>query len=152
MSNQSPYFYEAEVEWTRERMGQVRSANLPTLEVAAPPEFQGHKGAWTPEHLYVASVSACFMTTFLAIAQNSKLEIVSFSAKARGKLEKLEGVGFQITEIVIKPKLVINFSQDLERAKRIIEKAEKNCLISNSIKTVVKLEPEIDHEQSAVYV
>ena len=152
MQDQLPFFYEAEVEWAGERRGNLRSPNLPTLEVVAPPEFQGHEGSWTPEHLYVASVNSCFMTTFLAIARNSKLEIVSFSAKARGKLEKIEGAGFQITEIVIKPKLVIHFSQDPERAKRIIEKAEKNCLISNSIKTVVKLEPEIDHEQSAVYV
>jgi organic hydroperoxide reductase OsmC/OhrA len=62
-----------------ERRGNLRSPNLPALEVVAPPEFQGHEGSWTPEHLYVASVSSCFMTTFLAIAQNSKLEVVSFS-------------------------------------------------------------------------
>lgn len=147
MANQLPYFYETEVKWTGERRGDLRSPNLPNLQVASPPEFQGHEGTWTPEHLYVASVNACFMTTFLAIAALSKLEFVSFSANAIGKLEKIEGNGYQITEIVLRPRLVVRHSRDLERAGRILEKAEKHCLISNSIKTVVKFEPTLEHAE-----
>ena len=151
MKDQMPFFYETEVEWVGERRGNLRSPNLPTFEVVAPPEFQGHEGSWTPEHLYVASVNSCFMTTFLAIARNSKLEVISFCAAATGKLEKVAGIGYQVTEVVLKPRLVIRNSHDLERAARILEKAEKNCLISNSIKTVVKLAPEIYHQQKPVY-
>jgi peroxiredoxin-like protein len=145
------FFYETEVEWSGERKGNLRSPQLPDIEVDAPAEFQGHEGSWTPEHLYVASVNSCFMTTFLAIAENSKLEVLSFCAAARGKLEKVEGVGYQMTEIVLRPRLVIRDSRDLERASRILEKAEKNCLISKSIKTVVKLEPKIYHKQNPAY-
>lgn len=151
MDSYREFIYETEVEWAGERRGNLRSPNLPSIEVVAPPEFQGHRGSWTPEHLYVASVNSCFMTTFLAIAENSKLEVVSFSAAATGRLGKIAGVGYQITEIVLKPRLVIQNSRDLERAGRILEKAEKNCFISNSIKTVVKLEPEIYHKQSPAY-
>lgn len=151
MKDQMALFYEAEVQWTGERRGELRSPSLPALQVAAPPEFQGHEGTWTPEHLYVASVNACFMTTFLAVAQNSKLEIVSFSANARGALEKVEGLGYQMTEIVIRPQLVVRSSHDLERAARILEKAKKNCLISNSIKTVVRVEPELYRDGDPVY-
>lgn len=147
MKEQPPFFYETEVEWKGERRGDLRAPTLPALSVAAPPEFQGHEGMWTPEHLYVASVNLCFMTTLLAIADNSKLEIASFCAAAKGKLEKIEGASFQITEIVIRPRLVVRLSRDLDRAGRILEKAEKSCLISNSIKTVVKMEPEVYCEQ-----
>ena len=83
------------------------------------------------------------MTTFLAIAEMSKLEFVGFDCKAVGKLEKVEGNGLQMTEVIVKPKLVIRHGKDLERAQRILEKAEKSCLISNSIKSSVKLEPEL---------
>jgi len=138
-----PYLYETGVEWTGERKGDLESPGLASLQVASPPEFQGHQGMWTPEHYFVASVNSCFMTTFLAIAEMSKLEFVSFDCKAVGKLEKVEGIGFQITEVFIKPKLVIRHGKDLERAQRILEKAEHNCLISNSIKSTVKLEPEL---------
>ena len=72
----------------------------------------------------------------------SKLEFASFDCKAVGKLEKVDGIGLQMTEVIVKPKLVIRHDKDLERAQRILEKAEKNCLISNSIKSTVRLEPE----------
>ncbi len=141
---ENKYFYTTEVEWTGERHGDLRAPVLPDMQVDAPPEFKGHEGVWTPEHLFVASVNSCFMTTFLAIAENSKLEFVSFSADAKGKLENLEGKGFMMTEVVLRPKLLVSHARDVERAGRILQKAEKHCLISNSIKTETKLEPEIN--------
>ena len=140
---ENSYFYNTEVEWTGERHGDLRAPVLPNLQVDAPPEFKGHDGVWTPEHLFVAAVNSCFMTTFLAIAENSKLEFESFKADAKGKLQKLEGQGFIMTEVELHPKLVISHARDAERANRILEKAEKNCLISNSIKSETKLVPEI---------
>ena len=138
-----PYFYETEVEWRDQRRGDLESPGLAPLQVASPPEFHGHEGVWTPEHYFVAAVNSCFMTTFLAIAEMSKLEFVSFDCKAVGKLEKVEGIGLQITEVIVRPKLVIRHDKDLERAQRILEKAEKNCLISNSIKSSVRLQTEL---------
>jgi len=75
MTHQLPYLYETEVEWETGRKASLRSSGLPALEIAPPPEFQGDPGMWTREHLYVASVNACFVVTFLAIAsyQNSIL-------------------------------------------------------------------------------
>jgi peroxiredoxin-like protein len=152
MTPQLPYFYETEVEWATGRKASLRSSGLPTLEIAPPPEFQGDPGLWTPEHLYVASVNACFVVTFLAIAELSKLDFVSFASHAEGKLEKIEGSGFQITEVVLRPNLMVHYARDVERAARLMQKAERNCLISNSIKTIVKLEPEIKSEVSDVLV
>jgi organic hydroperoxide reductase OsmC/OhrA len=125
---------------------------LPTLQIAPPPEFQGDPGLWTPEHLYVASVNACVVMTFLAIAELSKLDFVSISSNARGKLEKVEGSGYEITEIAVTPTLILRDSRDIERAGRILDKAEKTCLISKSIKTVVRLEPEINSETPDILV
>lgn len=138
------YYYTTEVQWTGDRHGDLSAPVLPSLKVDAPPEFKGHAGVWTPEHLFVASVNSCFMTTFLAIAENSKLELVSFSAAAKGKLEKLGGQGFVMTEITLRPTLILRNARDAERASRILGKAEKNCLISNSIKAKTKLEPRIE--------
>ena len=108
MSNQTPHFYNVAVKWSQERKGTMTSEGLPTLEVATPPEFEGHAGIWTPEHLYVAAINSCFMATFLSIASFSKLEFASFQSNATGKLEKVESVGLQITEVAIVSKLVIN--------------------------------------------
>ncbi|HSB11200.1 MAG TPA: OsmC family protein [Blastocatellia bacterium] len=141
------HYYDTEVGWLGKRMGYLRSsADLPILEVASPPEFQGQPHTWTPEHLFVASLNSCYMATFIAIAELSKLDVVSFTSQAVGKLEKIERPGYRITEIVLKPKLVIKHARDAERAQRILEKAERNCFISNSIITAVKLQPEISFE------
>ena len=140
---QPEHFYSTDIIWTGERHGDLSAPVLPTLQVDAPPEFRGHEGVWTPEHLFVGAINSCFMTTFLAIAENSKLEFVDFDSKATGKLEKQEDVGLMITVVTLRPKLTINNARDEERAFRILQKAEQHCLIANSVKTQIRLEPVI---------
>lgn len=136
--------YDVDVRWERERMGTLDSPVLKsTIEVATPPEFpKGMAGIWSPEHLLVAAVNSCLMTTFLAVAENSRLEFESFNAKATGKLEKVEGK-FMISEITLMPVVEIKNEKDRDRALRIVEKSEAACLISNSIKSKIILQPEI---------
>jgi len=148
MNEPKAYYYETEIEWSTERAGIVHGPNLPAIVFGAPPEFKGREGQWAPEHLFVASVNACFMLTLLAVAENSRLPLVGFSSMAKGKLEKVEGAGYQITEIVIKPRVVLASADDLARASRVLEKAKESCFVSNSIKSTVKLEPEIFHRQT----
>ena len=148
MSEANVFSYETEIEWTKEKEGRIKGPTLPAVNVGAPPEFNGREGQWTPEHLFVASINTCFMLTLLAIAEHSKLPLVSFSSTAKGKLEKVPGNGYQITEVVLKPRIVIASVIDLERLPRILEKAKETCFVSNSIKSVIKLEPEVFHHQT----
>lgn len=140
---QFPLFYGNTIVWTGEKKGEVSGLKLPSLQVATPPDFGGHEGFWSPEQCFVAAVNACVMSTFLAIAQLSKLSFESYEAEASGKLDKPEGQVMQFTEITIRAKLVVTHSKDLERAGRLLEKAEKQCLVSNSIRAVVHLEPQV---------
>ena len=141
MENQ--YYYNNRVDWKEGRIGSLSEESLPDIEVATPPEFpQGVPNVWSPEHLFVASVNICLMTTFTAIADNSKLSLDSYSCDAKGKMEKIDG-GFMFSEIELYPKIVVTEEKDLERAERIIHKADKICLISNSIKGEVILKPDI---------
>ena len=80
------HLYNVGLTWKEGRIGEMNSPELPTkIEVATPPEFdKGVPGIWSPEHLYTASVLSCFMTTFLAIAEYSKLEYSSFDCSAEG--------------------------------------------------------------------
>jgi organic hydroperoxide reductase OsmC/OhrA len=78
------------------------------------------------------------MTTFLAVAENSKLEFELFDCKAKGKLEQVEGK-FLMTEVILEPMLDITKEVDKVRAERILQKSEAACLISNSIKLKVSM-------------
>lgn len=112
-----------------------------SIEVATPPQFpNGIEGIWSPEHLYTAAVSSCFMTTFLAIAENSKLNFKGFSCSASGKLEMVDRK-FYMTEVHVKPTVTLCDEEDRERTLKILEKTERSCLISNSITAKVFMEP-----------
>lgn len=138
------YNYEVNLSWTRDRKGVVSSPVLEQkTEVATPPEFpKGMEGIWSPEHLFVAAIESCLMTTFLAVAENSKLEFTSFSSHATGKLDKVDGK-FLMTEVLLRPTLIIKNPEHQEKAKRVLEMSEKACLISNSVKSTIIFEPVI---------
>ena len=148
MSATPEYFYQTEIEWTGDKDVKLSSGKLPAIAAGAPPEFKGREENWSPEHLFVASMNSCYVLTLLAIAEFSKVSIVSLSSTACGKLEKVQGGGYQITEISVKPRVVISSANDLTRMPRILEKAKENCFVSNSIKSAVKLEPEVFHQQA----
>lgn len=136
--------YNVSLKWNEGRKGVMQSPELPTkIEVATPPEFEkGIPGIWSPEHLYTASVLSCFMTTFLAIAEYSKLEYESFDCDAEGILDKVDGK-FLMTEVNLTVKLKINDINKKEKAERVLQKSEAACLITNSIKTAVNLDCKI---------
>lgn len=136
--------YRVDITWKEGRIGTMNSPELnEQIEVATPPQFPGGiEGIWSPEHLFISSVSSCFMTTFVAIAENSKLTFENLEIRATGKMDKKDGK-YMMTEITLYPELVITDDAKSEKAKRIMEKAEAACLISRSVKTEIKLEPKV---------
>jgi len=136
------HYYHVDVNWNQERKGVMSSPELAQgtnscIEVATPPEFpKGMPGIWSPEHLFTAAVSSCLMTTFLSVAENSKLSFLSFSCQSKGKLELVDGK-YLMTEVILEPTVTIADEKDRERAERVLQKSEAACLISNSIKSRV---------------
>jgi organic hydroperoxide reductase OsmC/OhrA len=149
------HYYNVDINWNQERKGIMCSPelNLNTencIEVATPPEFpKGIPGIWSPEHLFTAAVGSCLMTTFLAIAENSKLEFSSFKCKSKGKLEQIEGK-YAITEILLEPSVTIVNEKDRERALRVLQKSEAACLVSNSVKSKIIMIPTIEVKNAIV--
>jgi len=143
--------YNVNISWTQDRKGTMCSPELNNtatnetncVAIATPPEFPGGMPhIWSPEHLFTAAVSSCLMTTFLAIAEFSKLEFVDFKCESKGVLEKVDGK-FIMSEVLLFPEVTITDVSKKERAERIVEKAEKACLISNSITSKITMETKI---------
>jgi peroxiredoxin-like protein len=144
MSKLEKHEYEVDLQWKEGRIGILSSDKLDDrIEVATPPEFPGGiEGIWSPEHLYVASVSSCFMTSFTAVAEYSKLSFEELTVPATGVMSNESGK-YVITEIILRPTLTISDESKKDKALRILQKAEEICLITRSIKTEVILEPNI---------
>ena len=138
------HYYNVNLNWKTGRKGEISSPELDkSIKVATPPQFpKGIEGVWSPEHLLTASVVSCYMTTFLSIAENSKLEFDDFKCAAKGKLESIDGK-YLMTEIILEPILIINNEANTARAERVLQKSEAACLISNSIKSKVSMIPTI---------
>jgi peroxiredoxin-like protein len=146
---ETAHFYEVSVNWQNQRMGTMSSPELETsIAVATPPQFpKGMPGIWSPEHLFVAAINSCLMTTFLSIAENSKLEFESFDSRAVGKLEQVEGK-YIMSEVTLMPVLTLLSDEHRERAERVLQKSEANCLISNSVKSKIIFSPEVNIKSS----
>lgn len=137
--------YNVAVEWTSDRKGRMSSPELNNvIEVATPPQFpKGVEGVWSPEHLFTAAVASCLMTTFLSVAENSKLDFVSFKVESKGILEQVEGK-FLMTRVELYPIVVIQEEKDRARVERILQKSEAACLISNSVKAKISMKTTVE--------
>lgn len=146
----SEHSYNVTVTWEQCRQGRLTSPELPeAIEVATPPQFpSGVPGKWSPEHLYTAAAVSCFMTTFLAVAENSKFPFLGLKCDAEGLLGKVEG-RYRMTGIRLRPVLRIGDEAERERGQRLMEKAKAACLISNSMLAEITMEPSIEVEQAS---
>jgi organic hydroperoxide reductase OsmC/OhrA len=136
--------YPVTIRW---RSGDVSIAGAPDgppeIEVAPPPQFGGPGGRWTPEHLFVAAAGACWMSTFLGMAEASRLEVAEASVSAEGFLERGDDRRYSIPRLVLRPRVGVHREQDRERALRLAHKAEQACLVTRSMSAHVELEPEV---------
>jgi peroxiredoxin-like protein len=141
--NMTDHCYYANAIWTAGRKGTVAAQGIAEpISFSAPAEFMGESGIWTPEHFLAAAIACCFVTTFKAIAEFSKFEFLSLKAEVEGIMEKEQG-GYRFTRIIVRPVLEIAAAADQERATRLLEKAERGCLISRSLNSAMELHPEV---------
>lgn len=111
----------------------VTSADLPDLQTAPPPEFDGPTGVWSPETLLVASIADCFILTFRGVARASHFEWDEIEANVEGTLERVAGIT-QFTRYVTRAILTVKPNADHAKAKELLERAEKICLVANSLR------------------
>lgn len=143
--------YPVTVTWNEQKIGTLTADGIPLhIKVATPPEFDGgHEGIWSPEHLFTAAVSSCLMTTFLAIAKNSNLVFTNFTCESSGHLELADGK-YRMTSVTLRPVVTLVNADDEQKAMRVLQKAEANCLISNSITSKIFFEPRVEFAEAVM--
>jgi organic hydroperoxide reductase OsmC/OhrA len=113
------------------------------LDVASPPEFGGPGMTWSPEHLFVAAISSCLMTTFRTVAAMSNLDVVDYSDDATGHLVR-EGSLYRIERVTLRPRVVISDPDKVDKTLRLLDKAEHACLVSRSVSAEIRMEPTVE--------
>lgn len=134
-----PHHYTVSGEMAGSAPIRLASPGIPDLESAPPAEFDGPGDRWSPETLLVGAVVDCFLLTFRAVARASKYEWTRLHAEAEGVLDRVEGVT-RFSAIRLRAVLEAPAGADVAMGERLLAKAEKGCLISNSLRCPVHLE------------
>lgn len=137
-----PHSYTATAEGSASGAISVASAGLPAVATAPPPEFDGPGGFWSPETLLIAAVADCFILTFRGVSRAARFEWVGIEVRVDGTLERISGVT-QFVRYVTRAALTVPSNADHAKARELLERAEKLCLVANSLRGERALEVQV---------
>jgi organic hydroperoxide reductase OsmC/OhrA len=148
MTQPYPHTYEANASGEPTGAVAVTSPRLETLSTAPPAEFDGPGDRWSPETLLVASVANCFVLTFRAVARGAGFRWLRLDCRAEGVLERVEGVT-RFSRFVTHATLTVPSGTDEAAARKLLERTEHGCLISNSLRAERHLDAEVNAIEAA---
>jgi organic hydroperoxide reductase OsmC/OhrA len=134
--------YDVRVTWDKDDGGAVHVEGMPDIQVARPRDDESTSKLYTPEHLFVAAATACFLNSFIYFTRRMHIEFKSFECSATGILEQVDR-SFEITRISTKSLLVIESESLRRKFERALELGAKYCFVANSMKCPVTHENEI---------
>ncbi len=137
-----PHLYRASATGNPAGIVIVASPQLPDLDTAPPPEFDGPGGTWSPETLLCAAVADCFILTFRGVTRAAKFEWTELQCRVEGTLERVEGQS-QFTRFASHVTLTVPAGADVDKARALLERAEHGCLVANSLRGTRTLEMEV---------
>jgi organic hydroperoxide reductase OsmC/OhrA len=146
---ETEHTYRVTAWWSSGQTGLTKSDSAPNaIHFAAPPQFGGMEGRWTPEDLLLSAIASCFTTTFQAIAGYSKFDYLDLEVAVEGTVGKSSS-GYAFSGIVIRPKLTIANEQGRVRALELLKKAKGLCLVSRALATTQEFLPQVESEKLA---
>lgn len=137
------FTFKTSLEWPGDGPGTLKSEGKPDIEFAAPPEFKGPGGLWSPEDLQVAAVESCILLTFLYYVGRADVELREYSSTAEGTVE-MGGEGMSFTGFTVRPRIVVASDDQVEAAEEAVRKAEAACLVSRSLADDVEVSLEAE--------
>ncbi|MBU0533412.1 MAG: OsmC family protein [Candidatus Omnitrophica bacterium] len=137
------FIFKTKIKWTEGKKGKLYSLKKPSIEVSTPPEFKGPDGYWSPEDLFLASINSCIMTTFIHFAQKESFTFLSYESEVEGEVSFEEGK-LIFSSVTVRPVIEVKSESDRGKAEQLIEKSERYCLISASVKSKVTILPKIE--------
>lgn len=137
-----PHLYKVSTAGGPDGVLPVESPGLPPLETAAPAEFGGPGGYWSPETMLTGAVANCLILTFRALARTQKLEWSGLEVSCTGAVDKTRD-GLKFTKFDLDAVLTIGAGADETKARQILEHAKKYCLVTASLATETEMRAEV---------
>lgn len=113
------------------------------LVLSSDPAFKGDERLANPEQLLLASASSCQLLSFLALAARSRIEVLAYEDEAEAAMPEGE-TPMRITRIVLRPRIVVAADTDLDRVRRLVERAHDGCFVANTLNAEMVIEPVVE--------
>jgi organic hydroperoxide reductase OsmC/OhrA len=146
-----PHVFRSSLQWSGAASGPTRdpatfsrdlemSFESVSLPMSSAPGYRGDPTRANPEQLLVAAVSSCHALTYLFHAAKNGVAVVSYQDDAQGELALVDG-RMRMARVILRPRVTLQAGSDEARARELVDKAHRDCFISNSVLTQVSIEP-----------
>jgi organic hydroperoxide reductase OsmC/OhrA len=106
-------------------------------------ESKGDPSVLNPEALVVMAASSCQMLMFLHLAAKARIDVVEYEDDASALMpEDAEPV--HITEITLRPHIVVAGEASEERIGKLLRTAHEHCYVANSLNSDIAIEPTVE--------
>jgi len=126
-----------------DRAHQIEANGKPAIAGSSDAAFRGDPARWSPEDLFLASISACHKLWYLHLCAISNIVVTSYVDGAEGTLEEEAGGEGQFTGVTLHPLVTISPESDAERAMELHHDAHEKCFIARSVNFPVSVKAEI---------
>lgn len=112
------------------------------LRLSSDAAFRGNPDLPNPEQLLVAAASSCQLLMFLALAARSRVDVLEYEDDAEAVMPE-DQTPMRITQITLRPRIVVAPGTNLDRVKRLVDRAHDGCYIANTVNADIVVEAAI---------
>jgi organic hydroperoxide reductase OsmC/OhrA len=143
--------YETRLRWTGstglgwDRYGREHVAVAPPAEQEVrltTGEAKGDPSVLNPEQLLLMAASSCQALWFLHLAAKARIDVVEYEDDATALMPE-DDPPVRITEITLRPRIVVAGDASEERIRKLAQTAHEHCYIANSLTSELRLDPQI---------
>jgi organic hydroperoxide reductase OsmC/OhrA len=157
------HLYTVDVRWTGagetgttsytaySRDHEIRVEGRPVLAGSSDPAFRGDATRYSPEELFVASLSQCHMLWFLHLAAVDGVVVVDYRDEAVGRMRVESAGAGQFSDVLLHPRITVRVDDEAvadERIAALHRRAHEHCFIARSVNFPVRHEP-VTHRMTA---
>jgi organic hydroperoxide reductase OsmC/OhrA len=144
--------YETRVHWTGstglgwEHYDRTHVATAPGIEQevrVTTGESKGDPSILNPELLLLMAASSCQMLWFLHLAAKARIDVVEYDDSASA-LMPTDEQPVRITEITLRPRIVVSGDASEERVHKLAHTAHEHCFVANSLTAQMTLQPTVE--------
>ena len=145
--------YNIQINWTGNRGKGTRSyksydrshvisgEGKPDIEGSSDASFQGDRSKYSPEDLFVSTLSSCHMLWYLHLCAVNGVIVLEYNDKAIGEMEETTDGSGRFTRVTLKPEVLVADDSMIDKANELHRDAHKMCFIANSVNFEVMHEP-----------